>query len=125
MFSLGAGCWIEGRGSCEEQQGVEEAGAEEIGNKPTFPTQPNQPNQTQIHSPSQACQALLHHLFEEFPSEKENSWQGKEVRFWGLFPSIFYNFLTCFRLKSIYLNFRPPRATSLRKRNTAFNQLNI
>jgi len=25
MFSLGAGCWIEGRGSCEEQQGVEEA----------------------------------------------------------------------------------------------------
>ena len=35
MFPLGAGCWIEGRGSCEEQQGVEEAGAEEIGNKPS------------------------------------------------------------------------------------------
>ena len=30
MFPLGAGCWIEGRGSCEEQQGVKEAGAEEI-----------------------------------------------------------------------------------------------
>ena len=33
----------------------------------------------------------------ETKREEENPRQLMKVRFWGLFPSIFYNFLTCFR----------------------------